>query len=955
MTGKYADEVLTYARSIVNGERVACTDAINGCKRFLRMVESGEYDIRTNSADFVIGIIEKTYKHRQGQKLDGTPLRGTPLLLEPWEKYCIYAMLIFYKKGTDERIVKEALIFVPRKSGKAVSLETELPTPDGWRKMRDISTGDVVFGQDGKPARVIAESEIFDKPMYAVTFDDGTVVKASDDHIWTVQTKDSRRAFNRPYVHAGYIKQQYHNNGGWYDTTTAEMAKDFRHIRKDCKGVEYRYRVPMCEPVEYPERDLPIDPYTLGVWLGDGTASNTDITCGDADRDEMIRLLEAHGNKCVWHDSTSVHAGRIMLNSVGRSRPNPMRDALRDLGIFGDKRIPDVYMIASVNQRIELLRGLMDTDGYCGARGECEIAQKKRDLIVQIKELVSSLGLRSGKIKEKHIQCNGKECIAYSMHFFTDKSFPCFGLARKNARLKDHLAPRMRAKSITNIERILNEPSKCIAIDNASHLYLVGRGYVATHNTIFVSALTYALGLLERKSGSKIYVAAAALKQAMETFDNWEYNIEQVLYANRKAAQADGWRVLDNNMEHSIANENIGGGSLKMVALANNPDKQDSFNSNIVVLDEIHAYKSPAQYNRMKEATKAYTNKLCIAITTAGDDPQSFCAKRIEYCQSVLRGDVKDDAYFMFLCHAEQDENGNVDYTNPVEHMKANPNYGVTVRPEDMTNAALQAQNDPQQRKDFLTRSLNVFVSSMRAYFNIDEFKRSNETAGEKLGIDPKWTLDRKLAALVKLPVQWFGGADLSKLHDLTAACLHGCYNGIDIVIPHCWFPIVMAHEKAEQDGIPLFGWQEDGYLDMCNTPTVNHSAVVNWFIRMKKLGFKIKQVGHDRKFCREYFVGMKKAGFNVVDQPQYFFKKSEGFRHIETKAKNGELYYLGAEPYEYCVANVRAIEKTDDMVVFEKIRTERRIDVFDADVFATVRMLEDMTSRKVDAKKWLG
>ena len=474
--------------------------------------------------------------------------------------------------------------------------------------------------------------------------------------------------------------------------------------------------------------------------------------------------------------------------------------------------------------------------------------------------------------------------------------------------------------------------------------------------TTFVASLTWAKSLIDADSGATTYIVANSLSQAKVSFNFIQHNLN--LQHNREKFKP---KMRANNQEHSI-NCDIGQGHIEIRAIGADEKYLDGLIANTIIADEVHAFKRPKRYTLMKDAMKSYSgSRMLLAVSTAGDNIGCFLDERVELLKKVLNKTIKDsekyDRYFIYLCTAPRDNKGN--FLNPItneitdiddpELIEAvNPSANETVSLDLLVNdAKIALDSDEGTRNEFKNKTLNVFTTSSETFFDIDEFKYSDSLYD--------WSIDD----LLKLNLNWYGYADLSVLHDLSASGLYANYkykekdeNGnkitkdIDIVISQAYFPLPLAIAKAQESNMPLQEWQEEGWATLSQTDVVQPSDITGWFVVMKKMGFKIKQVNFDKKSATEFAITMRAEKFKLKDASQLPSIKTIGIRRIENKVKNGEFYYLHNRSYEYCVSNVRAEELYNGWLRMRKISKNMKIDLFDASTFGAVAMLEDMESK---------
>ena len=454
------------------------------------------------------------------QRVYYIPETSQPIILSPGQR--TYLRLANYHPCLFSSILYSTI-------KKCLALDTPVPTATGWTTMGDIEVGDIVFDEQGYTCNVVNVWPVYnDHVCYEVTFSDGTKIVADADHLWATDRLDNN----------GYIEGL---------RTTKEIAATL--LRAD--GAR-RHRIPVAGALQTFEAELIVPPYVLGAWLGDGASAIATITVTEP---EILASIRKYADA----SDQRVYGGRAATVTL-----YGQMDALRALDVINNKHIPLEYLRASYEQRLLLLQGLMDTDGYIskerGTSGcECEFTTVYPGLATTFRELLTTLGFKSTVVHAKSTLYGVRKKDRYRIKFHAPSSVPVFTLPRKLARQRsEHSYTMMTARStnrhIVSVERVDTVPVRCIEVDSPSHLFLVGETMIATSN----SGKTAIAGLQGRymaeHSGNKaeVYFVAHDKEQAKDrAYESAKTSIElSPTYDKGRRTLAGKWRIIERQSVH---------------------------------------------------------------------------------------------------------------------------------------------------------------------------------------------------------------------------------------------------------------------------------------------------------------------------------------------------------------------------------------------------------------------
>lgn len=400
----------------------------------------------------------------------------------------------------------EALFGGQAGGGKMITYNTIIPTPLGFRSFGSIKPGDFVFDDKGKPTLVLAESETLTVNGYRFTFDDGSEVVSNDDHLWKTfndlernQLREARA--KRPSRSTG--EKPWLSERESLPNGTIRTTKEIVNTLTKGKNKRANHAIKVCEPLQFSHKDLPIDPYVLGAWLGDGFSA-----CGEDDEvfDECSKYY-----KILWDRRDNPNNPKFRI-----CRFDGLMKDLRSLNLIDNKHIPDKYLFSSEEQRTALLQGFLDTDGSV-SKSSIEFSQKHFHLVEQVAWLVRSLGMKC--------TIRYKEAKSARIKFSANRIL--FRIKRKADAQLISTRQTNKFRYIKKAERVYNQKMKCIRVANPDGMFLITKNCIPTHNSeaLLMAALMFVIlpnyhAILFRRTFTDLNLPEALMHRSQEWLSN---------------------------------------------------------------------------------------------------------------------------------------------------------------------------------------------------------------------------------------------------------------------------------------------------------------------------------------------------------------------------------------------------------------------------------------------------
>lgn len=830
-----------YVDDVVNGRVVVGENIKLAVERFQKDLQRTDLVFREDVVDKAIDFI-RTLKHFTGKS------SGNHFILEDWQAFIVANIIGWYWKDNNCRRYTSSYIEVSRKNGKALSLDTPIPTPKGWTTMGQLKVGDEVLGRDGQPTTVTFTTPIqYNRQCFKISFEDGETIIADKDHNWYIRDKN-----NKEFI-----------------ATTGQLAPKYKRERKDGKGTEYLYRVPMNLAIELPTANLPIDPYILGLWLGDGTSSKPDFTVHQDDLAMYDYVSSIYGQYKVYNDKRNTKVYTVSFAGDMGQNNSQLRHQLVELNLLNNKHIPNVYLRASKEQRLALLQGLMDTDGTISKSGQCEFTQKNLQIADGICELLGSLGIKYTK-KSKIPTIKNKVCDEVQrITFYTDKQLPCFRLQRKYDRLKDSLNKRMLYKSIVDITPIESVPVKCITVDNPDHLYLCGKHFTVTHNTAMAAALCMYFLIADGEDGAEVDLAANSKDQAKIAFS----------FCSAFSKQLDPKQKYLKTFRDTIL---LNANNSKLRVFAADDSKLDGFNASFALVDEYHSAKNSKVRDVIKSSMGMRQNPHLCTITTAGFDKTLPCYKLRTTSIEILNGLKEDDSMFIAIYSLDDED----DWTDKNNWIKSNPNLDITVTTKYISEQVKGAINNPSDETGVKTKTLNLWCDTVDVWLPETYLVKSSKR------ID--WQQFKDCPCYV--------GVDLAATSDLTAVTYLVVKDDKYYFKTDYYLPNSALTEKTDKELYKY--WKQTNLLKITDGNVTDYDYITQDILKMGEI-VNIQTVGYDPYNSTQWAIDATSLGINLTQYPQNLGNFNRPTRELERLILSGKAVIENNEITRFCFKNV--------------------------------------------------